>query len=160
MQHVFRFFSKTSIENAEVCRFACICATCMCHTICRITLKHNRIQSWMSQQVLARVSVSKSSLILSPLISPFVSRSCALLKAIMTNYSRLNRSRNYDELYYPSERMRERVKERRGNVLSCWNGVDWWRVFKCVCDRLIVIFYCLTFLGWVNQSWLFSQEGR
>lgn len=34
-----RFFSKTSVENAEVCRFACICATCMCHTICRFTLK-------------------------------------------------------------------------------------------------------------------------
>lgn len=65
------------------------------------------------------MSVSKSSLSFSSYLS-FVSRSCALLKAIMTNYSRLNRSRNYDELYYPSEKKREREKEREGSGGKCF----------------------------------------
>lgn len=99
----------------------------------------------MSQQVPARVCFKIYSLSFSSYLS-FVSRSCALLKAIMTNYSRLNRSRNYDELYFPSERMWEREKERErgaeGNVLSCWNGVwlvkgFWVRLWQINCHLLL-----------------------
>lgn len=122
-----------------VCRFAR-----MYDTICRFTLKiqpnsvecHNRCFC---------VSVSKSSLFLSPLISslflaavPCWKRSWLIIQGsteaeIMMNF--IFRAREWE-----SERKRERGAE--GNVLSRWNGVwlvkgFWVRLWQINCHLLL-----------------------